>query len=153
VIGVDPGKGGAVALLDGHGELVGVNDMPVIANKLNPWLLSDIIEGAVDGQVGVVAVVENVHSMPGQGVASSFDFGTSFGMVLGVLAAIGIRTELAAPGVWKKAMRLTSDKETARHRAIERWPHERELFNRKKDADRAEAALLALWWINKNGGS
>jgi hypothetical protein len=42
-------------------------------------------------------------------------------------------------------MGVTSDKETSRARAINRWPKWHASFARKKDADRAEAALIALW--------
>ena len=50
---------------------------------------------------GPFAVVERVHSMPRQGEASTFSFGCSFGVVLGVLGAMGIPFELVAPKVWK----------------------------------------------------
>ena len=42
-------------------------------------------------------------------------------------------------------MGVTKDKDSSRARALELWPERAELFKRKKDADRAEAALLAEW--------
>jgi crossover junction endodeoxyribonuclease RuvC len=42
-------------------------------------------------------------------------------------------------------MRVTADKDTARTRAIELWPSHAQLFARKKDHGRAEAALIARW--------
>lgn len=153
VVGIDPGKNGAIAVLDGYGELRWIDDMPVIGNTVSGILVCDSIEaafhdgGQVMGEGDTVAVVEQVHSMPKQGVASSFDFGKSYGIVLGVLAGCRVRVEHVPPTRWKKALRLTADKEQARRRAIERWPREADLFKRKKDADRAEAALIALWWI------
>lgn len=150
VIGVDPGKSGAVAVLDERGEIVFIEDMPVIGGRVSGTMLALCFERAShDGVFGVevVAVVEQVHSMPKQGVASSFDFGKSYGVVLGVLAGARVRVEHVPPTRWKKAMRLTADKEQARRRAVERWPKHAGLFRRKMDADRAEAALMALWWI------
>jgi crossover junction endodeoxyribonuclease RuvC len=158
IIGIDPGKSGALAALTEQGDLIAVVDMPTLANKLNAWLLADAIE-QLGNAVDVTAIVEDVHSMPKQGISSAFDFGKSYGMVLGALAAIGIRTELVSPSAWKKTMGLTVPKgadkrlakEMSRSAAIERWPAHRELFARVKDADRAEAALLALWWLNRKG--
>lgn len=152
VIGVDPGKRGAIAFLDGSGELRAVDHVPLVDDKLSPTLLCDLIDDhftSADDPHSVVAVVEQVHSMPKQGVVSSFDFGKSYGIVLGVLAGVGIRTVHVTPNRWKRDLRLSADKEQARARAIERWPREAGVFRRKMDADRAEAALIALWWIDK----
>lgn len=150
IVGIDPGKNGAIAVLDNRGEIVVLHDMPLVANGVSGLLLSKIVEDIVFGfGPDITAVVEQVHSMPKQGVASSFDFGKSYGIALGVLAGNHIRVEHVRPNRWKKEMRLTADKEQARQRAIERWPSHVEYFARKKDADRAEAALLALWWIER----
>lgn len=154
-IGIDPGKSGAIAVLDGYGEIVWVEDMPVVGGQVSGAVLASMIEDADPSgpgplQVDVIAVVEQVHSMPKQGVASSFDFGKSYGIVLGALAALQIRTEHVPPTRWKKAMRLTSDKELCRRRAIERWPRQADRFKRKMDADRAEACLLALWLLEQD---
>lgn len=149
VLGVDPGKKGAIAALDEHGEILGFRDMPVVDNHLSPQLLRDVMAdlGALDH--GTVAIVEQVHSMPRQGVASSFDFGKSYGMALGVLAAFGVRIVNVTPTKWKKHHRLSADKEECRRKAIERWPQWAWAFKRKLDADRAEACLIALWFIEQ----
>ena len=152
-IGIDPGKSGAIAILDGQGNIVSISDMPVVGNQVSGTLLCDIVDAAaitadpLEWTVDVMAIVEQVHSMPKQGVASSFDFGKSYGIVLGVLEGARIRTEHVSPQRWKKAMHLTADKELCRRRAINVWPNDADLFKRKKDSDRAEAALLALWFI------
>jgi len=147
VLGVDPGKSGALAVFD-DGELTFVDDMPVVDKQVSGALLADLIDEIFHYHPDSrVAVVEVVHSMPKQGVASSFDFGRSYGVVLGVLAHARIRVEPAQPATWKKTMHLSSDKELSRRRALERWPGHTETFKLKKHADRAEAALIALWWI------
>ena len=153
-IGIDPGKGGAIAILDGYGEIVTVEDMPVAARTVVGSVLTDIIDDALmvsgdvlNDAVDITAIVEQVHSMPKQGVASSFDFGKSYGIVLGVLAGARVHVEHVSPQRWKRAMRLPADKEACRLRAIDRWPGQSHLFKLKKHADRAEAALIALWWI------
>jgi Holliday junction resolvasome RuvABC endonuclease subunit len=154
-MGVDPGKAGAVAVLDRWGEIIELWDMPTIDGAVSPVLLAELLDTAavaarLDGGSELIAAVEQVHSMPKQGVASSFDFGKSYGIVLGVLAAVEARVVHATPSRWKKAMRLSADKEQCRRRAIERWPRQAEMFKRKKDADRAEACLLALWLLTES---
>ena len=49
------------------------------------------------------------------------------------------------PRVWKGYFGLSSDKEQSRLKAIALFPDCANLFSRKKDEGRAEAALIALW--------
>ena len=48
------------------------------------------------------AVVERVHSFPGQGVASTFNFGYNYGVWLGILSALHIPYQLCLPRKWMK---------------------------------------------------
>ena len=50
------------------------------------------------------AIIEKVHSMPKQGVASSFNFGMGYGMLRGALTALCIPHELITPQQWKKTI-------------------------------------------------
>lgn len=79
----------------------------------------------------------------GQGAAASFAFGKAAGVVIGVLAALEIKTHLVMPAVWKSLLNLSSDKNLSRSKARAIFSREADLFLRKKDNDRAEAALLA----------
>jgi crossover junction endodeoxyribonuclease RuvC len=89
--------------------------------------------------------VENVHAMPVNGSVGNFKLGDAFGTIKCALAMLDIPYRLVTPGQWKKAMRVTADKDTARTRAIELWPAHASTFARKKDHGRAEAALIARW--------
>lgn len=153
VIGIDPGLSGAIAVLDTAGALLRVEDMPVVSKAgggkevAAPVLASLLREYA--GAEDVLAVLEQVASRPGQGVAGMFAFGDSFGVVRGVLGALGIAVTRITPTVWKRAAKLTgAPKDRARTLAIERWPARAEWFSRKKDVGRADAALLALHGVN-----
>lgn len=150
-IGVDPGLSGAFALLDSYGELLDVDDMPVVGKHVSVPLVVDIFETWCDdpivGSEPVICVIEDVHSMPKQGVASSFSFGRSKGVIEGVAAMSDCRMVYVTPAKWKRAMGLTKDKGAARLMAMERWPKHREKFKRVKDDGRAEAALIALWQV------
>jgi crossover junction endodeoxyribonuclease RuvC len=141
-LGIDPGLKGALVWLNADGAIAEVEDMPVVAGRVNASQLSYLILGY--GPV-VVAAVEQVHSMPKQGVTSAFTFGYGCGQINGVLAALGVPVVYVPPTVWKKRWHLGSDKERSRRTAIERWPSSADQFALKKHADRAEAALLAAF--------
>ena len=64
--------------------------------------LNQARDGYPDNQI--FAMLENVHSMPKQGVSSSFKFGQHFGFLRGILTAQGIPFELVTPQKWQKAM-------------------------------------------------
>ncbi|MDA8110245.1 MAG: crossover junction endodeoxyribonuclease [Betaproteobacteria bacterium] len=155
LIGVDPGLSGALAALDRNG-LRGVADMPTMAAgkgtgkvkaQVNPAALAELLREWCDPQDAVLAVLERVGAMPGQGVASVFSLGDSFGCLRGVLAAKRIPVHVVAPGVWKKAYSLGSHKEQARARAIELYPQAS--LARKRDHGRAEAILLARYGLER----
>lgn len=98
------------------------------------------------------AVVEHVHAMPGQGVAGMFRFGTAFGQILGILQALKIPYDLVSPAKWKRDMGLSGGVgkgEAARLRAIQLFPSLSGEFKLKKDHNKAEALLLAHWWMQK----
>jgi len=141
ILGVDPGISGAIAFYyPSHSGMISVYDMPSIGKEVNcPELRALMHQYRPD-----FAIIESVHAMPKQGVSSSFNFGMSYGMVRGVIAACGIPQHLVSPRKWKTYFGLTADKDTSRRLAILTWP-EAAHFNRKKDDGRAEAALLALY--------
>lgn len=148
VAGIDPGLSGAVAILDHDGTLLTVFDIPTVEeahgkgtrSRVAPALLQDELIG--DVRIAV-AYIEHVASSPQMGVTSAFRFGEAFGATLAVLQCCGVRTELVRPQVWKKALGLNNDGEVSRARAIEFWPDQSDLFKRKMDHNRAEAALIA----------
>ena len=152
IIGVDPGKSGAIALLDDDGRLYEVADMPVVGPIISPVLLAEIVHNWIHPLALPpygMAVIEDVHAMPEQGVSSVFSFGRSLGVAEGVLAGEGLAITYVSPAKWKRALGLTKDKGASRRRAIETWPHMGKAFARVKDNGRAEAALIGLWYAKK----
>lgn len=143
IMGLDPGASGAVAFYyPSSPQLVSAYDVPVIEKRINAAALYDLIRDHSPD----LAVVELVHAMPKQGVSSSFNFGMSYGVALGVIGAMKIPVIHASPTKWKKHFALSADKEQARALAISKWPASLH-FRRKKDNGRAEAALLALYGV------
>lgn len=148
-IGIDPGLRGAIAALHGSDGHLTVLDMPAFANdkgvpsETNYDMLALLLEPP--RSENVTAVIEKVHSMPKQGVASTFKFGDNFGALKGILAAHRIPRQLITPGMWKKHFRLSRDKNASRKLATERFPDNADDFRLVKHDGRAEAALLALY--------
>ena len=83
-IGIDPGLNGAVGVIDKQGTpyvfdtptmvVSGVKDKRVYHTTAMALLLKPF------STENVLVVLESVHSMPKQGVASSFSFGQGLGM-------------------------------------------------------------------------
>jgi hypothetical protein len=140
--GIDPGLSGAIAFyFPVAPDRVAAEDMPVVAGEVDCATLARRIV-----QMGpAVAIVERVGAMPGQGVSSTFKFGASYGAVRGVLAALQIQTHVVSPAVWKRYFRLDSDKEKSRALALRTFSKTPQHFARKRDHNRAEAALLSLY--------
>jgi len=146
-LAIDPGLKGALAWVNEAGFLLEVEDMPVVDNNVSAPLLANLIVGY--GPVEVI-IIERQQSMPKQGVASSFKTGTGYGILIGICAALHIPTVFWPSSMWKKTLRLSSNKEYSRQRALERWPDQTSLFKLKKHEGRAEAALLgATWFLSK----
>lgn len=153
-LGVDPGLTGAVAVLM-DGQYHEVLDMPTVgrgkagrqsvnAAALSQWLRELL---ALNPGADVVAVVEEVASRPGQGVASMFRFGQSCGVLAGVLAALRIPVVYVTPQRWKRHHGLLgTDKDAARGKASDLYPDAP--LARKRDVGRADAILMARWGWN-----
>ena len=148
ILAFDPGINGGCAVVDELGDLLLCVDTPTIGEgahrRIDAVSLADLVRRFTPYQF---AVVEQVGARPGQGVSSMFRFGQSYGTLFGVLGALAIPVRHVSPSKWKKAMALNSDAEESRARAIETWPDRAEWFTRKKDHNRAEAAVLALYGL------
>jgi hypothetical protein len=139
-IGIDPGKSGGISCITDRGE----ERILVNTSVWDDEHFIGLCNGLRDKQVK--AVVEKVGAMPGQGVTSMFNFGRSFGYILGVLEACDISYELVPPQKWKKEFSVTADKESSIKAAKRLFPN----INLKrterctKDHDgMAEALLMA----------
>ena len=145
LIGVDPGASGAIVILE-DGVPIEWCTMPVMkvgsATRVNAAALAAFFDDSVAEHV----YVEQVGAMPGQGVASMFNFGHNCGTIMGVLGALSIPHTLVTPQAWKKAAGLIgTDKDAARTRAIQLWPDWRELDKKGTGQALADAALIARY--------
>jgi hypothetical protein len=149
ILAIDPGLTGALAFYFPGENAVSAEDMPVAGKDVDAATLAARIAQMKPD----VAIVELVASRPGQGVSSVFKFGCGYGMVRGVIAASGVPLHLVSPSKWKRHFGLDADKEKSRALALRFWPTRSDLFKRKRDDGRAEAALLARYFAETNGGA
>lgn len=145
ILGIDPGSvSAAYGFIDVGSGVAFVGDLPVVNANINSPELSRLL-GVYSPDI---VIVEEVHSMPQQGVASTFAFGRGVGRIEGVVAASGFSFEYVLPQVWKRYYKLPGgpkNKDKARARAIQLFPDVGGL-SRAKDGNRAEALLIAKWF-------
>jgi crossover junction endodeoxyribonuclease RuvC len=126
-IGIDPGLGGGIAALAADGAVVGTWPMPVAGGDIHAAGVADLLRSlrTLDPQQDIGRVcLEKVSAMPKQGVASTFRFGSCWGMLRGVCAALALPVVLVPPTVWKKRilLGLSHDKAGAVQFCTSRWP-------------------------------
>jgi crossover junction endodeoxyribonuclease RuvC len=116
--GIDPGKDGAVAIISSSGRVTIVDTPTVSTGKgsrqaYDESAMAKILFRAVEENGGCVFALEQVHSMPGQGVSSMFSMGEGFGLWKGILAALRVPWTLVTPQRWKGALMDGQAKEKA----------------------------------------
>lgn len=149
VIAIDPGIGGAIALLI-DGEYGQVYDMPIELKQsgrkqVDPRGLIDVLSELASRVDSVRCVVEQVSAMPSQGVSSQFSLGDSFGSARTAAALVAHQLQLVVPARWKRAMHLTKDKGYSLTLARRLFPAARDELKLAKHEGRAEALLLAKY--------
>jgi len=90
-----------------------------------------------------MGVIEKVHSMPRQGVASSFQFGRMFGAAELLPVLFCYDNFSVTPQQWKKHFGLSADKREAVELATSFYGDQ--FWSLKKHEGMAEAALIATW--------
>lgn len=116
-IGIDPGKSGAIAVTDNDGAVEWIKCSETLHDICDfLWEYSS--------WHSCRAVLEKVHSMPQQGVKSTFSLGQSFGALEMALAAHKIPYVLVTPRTWMKYMNCATggDKNVTKQEAQRRHP-------------------------------
>lgn len=118
-IGIDPGLSGAAAAI--YGSKVYVFRFPKIKSgrrfELDYWTINEVLyefsnlditittrKNRNDEGVIKLAAIESVHSRPGQGVVSMFNFGMSVGALRAILACLKVPFISVVPTKWKGAI-------------------------------------------------
>jgi crossover junction endodeoxyribonuclease RuvC len=152
IIGIDPGISGAISIVENK-KILEVYDTPTMIDgkknkrQINSAQVTNIIKERLNSGKEVVVVVEHVNAMPGQGVTSMFNFGQSFGVIKGICAALNLPIHFVRPVKWKKHFNLIkTNKDASRTKVIEVYPEISAKLHRKKDSNRADAILIALYF-------
>ena len=100
-IGIDPGaKGGYAVIENGYARAYPWDDDLFVSDMNGVKSLAQI------ENKGIVAAVEKVGAVHGNGIVSTFTFGKNAGYIEGVLRALGISYQLVPPATWKRSFSL-----------------------------------------------
>lgn len=154
-VGIDPGINGAVAWINSEEpDVVSYEKTPTIPigkgkKEYSVHGMARLLKTFI---IGSFVILEKVHSMPDQGVASSFNFGRGFGLWEGIIASLCIPYELTPPQRWKKETMygMKREKGSSILKAYQIFPH---LNLKKSDHDIADAILMAVYGMRINGAT
>jgi crossover junction endodeoxyribonuclease RuvC len=146
ILGCDPGLDGGLAALNDDGLELTV--MPVVLVGKKRQIDEDLLVGWFRRQAmrPVHVIIEAVHAMPGQGVVSMFSFGTSWGLVRGICAGLGLSYELVRPQEWQREMLCGRPKGSEYLVASRLWPQAEwrgSQWSRVPHSGLVDAALIA----------
>ena len=153
ICGIDPGLSGGVAFIHGTGKFMGGFRMPLMVDEYSKKFKRVVDSALLFDELDTVEpnfiVIERVHAMPGQGVTSMFSFGRAFGQALAAAEVICQPTQVT-PQAWKKHFGLVGgDKVASMAKATLIFGTDAS-WRYKADNGVAEAALMALWYLDKN---
>ncbi len=147
-IGIDPGLSGAIAFYAPADRLL-IIDVPsfkaTTGRQVDLQQLVSLFKGALIAFQPEHAFIENVHSMPEQGISSAFKFGKTCGQLEMLIAACSIPTTFVTPQKWKKGLQVQKHKDSSRLRASQLLPDHAKLWPLKKHHNRADAVLIAYY--------
>jgi hypothetical protein len=156
IIGADPGLTGGIVVLEGLSDpKVVAAHQPVFRDKRMD------IKAAMDAlwpycNTVDLFVVEKVGAMGKDSPSAMFTFGSTFGHLLGMAAALAWPTRLVRPQEWKKVVLAgtTRTKEVTCGYVHDRFPslNLRPAGKRKDQDGLADAACMAEWgWLYLRG--
>lgn len=137
ILGIDPGKSGGIALLDG----LSVQTWPMPSTTRD---LHDLIAGLPIIKIGVL---EKPFYPPSIGISNAARIAEAYGVIKGALQWRDIPFHEVRPADWKRSLNVPTDKHAARQRASEFFPNAAEQWAKAGEDGRAEAALIA--WFGK----
>ena len=157
VIGIDPGLTGAIAVL-GRLDLPAITDMPTarvgLTNKvrIDHATLADILTGQRSMGDVTLVVVERQQAMPKQGVASTFQTGYGYGLIVGMLVALRLPWIDVRAAEWQRVVGWKGGKDGSRVLARQLYSGLRaDTLARVKDHGRADAILIAHYALRHVG--
>lgn len=100
IIGIDPGKTGAITII--KGDEIETLVMPIIDTEIDTRAISDLFL-EIRSEIQMV-FLEDIFSLPKCSGSSMLSFGRSHGKIEGVLVALRIPYQLIRAASWQKVM-------------------------------------------------
>lgn len=150
-IGIDPGKTGAIAVINEFAEIIDVKKMPATPGDILRFLVEQeeaAIKASVTPSDTIRAALEYVRASPLMGVVSVSTFMRNYGHLEMALTAAGIPYYDVHPARWQRYLGCLSsgDKNITKAKAAELWPAT------KITHAIADALLIAEWCRRKHVG-
>jgi Holliday junction resolvasome RuvABC endonuclease subunit len=136
----------------------------ILSQEDNKDIIRFITPGLVDGEMDIQTIInslpareegqeievimEDVHSFPKQGVASTFKFGFAKGLLIGICKSKGLKVNLVSPQYWKKEMNLIGKSKKDSIEMAKLWSSP-EYHTALKNHNNAESFLMA--WLMRSG--
>ena len=142
-IGIDPGKGGGIAVITD--ETVTLHNCPRTVKDM-ALLIGICLNDVAAYRTRVF--LEKVWAFPTDGRAGSFTFGENYGQWQGILASHEIKPALVTPKQWqshfeiKKGLKKDIRKKILKQMAIEKCPS-----TKKITLKTADALLIAIYGV------
>ena len=147
-IGVDPGKKGAIAIINEDGSLDELHDMPLIGKEYHLKRIAEIVQ---EHDIAF-AVVEHQQVFGKEGRKTAFTIGVGYGILVMALESAGISYEEVRPTKWKPAFTLSKKEKADSVRMAQKLFPDGEFVTPRgalKDG-RAEACLIAEYARRQN---
>ena len=142
-IGIDPGKGGGIAVITD--ETVQLHNCPKTVDSM-AHLIGMCLNDVAAYRTKVF--LEKVWAFPTDGRVGSFTFGENYGQWQGILASHELEPVLITPKMWqshfeiKKGLKKNIRKKILKQMAIERCPN-----TNKITLKTADALLIAIYGV------
>ena len=155
VIGIDPGNSGGLVLLSAAAAF---STSPTCL--ASPTAQRDVRPSTRlywqhhPSLVARQRVLRICRRRPTDAKVAAFAFGRCRGAIEGTLAALGVPVTMLTVPTWRRAVGLPpgATKEMSRGEAIRRFPDHAAMFARVRDDGSAEASLIAIAGLVRNGG-
>ena len=145
-IGIDTGKNGGICIISG-------TNMTAMKCPLTVHGMADIIRDIkeIEHNIPIICCIEKNHSMPKQGVKSTWTFGYNSGAWEGILCSFNIPYILTPPLKWMRHYSVpkldrSARKKYLKNEAVKLYPHHKKIITLAT----ADAVLIARYAVEKH---
>ena len=150
VLGIDPGKnGGIVGLTNGHINLI--DKMPQTPAEMWGYFESSGLRLMLKSKENIYVFIEDVHSMPTDGVRSAFTFGRQLGYLDMVLATCDVGPTRVVPTKWMDALGCKRERDETRYNYKKRLVEKAKSLAPVSHRDKINLATADAFLIAKYG--